>query len=108
MLYNRSFPKAVSPRYDREIAPFRAVVETTGFRTVVEYNVGERGPLVGMQHGPPAPRRPHRRPARRRASAGAPNGPNARLLAVLNALEPLPAEDALPIVEDDPPGPVAI
>jgi antitoxin VapB len=40
--------------------------------------------------------------------AGAPNGPNARLLAVLNALEPLPAEDALPIVEDDPPGPVAI
>ena len=35
-------------------------------------------------------------------------GPNARLLAVLEALEPISAEDALPIVEDDPPGPVVI
>ena len=35
---------------------------------------------------------------------GAPSGPNARLLAVLAALESLPAEDEFPATEDGPPG----
>ena len=39
---------------------------------------------------------------------GAPGGPNARLLAVLAALEPLSDEDAFPTIEDDPPGAVTL
>jgi len=39
---------------------------------------------------------------------GAPSGPNARLLAVLAALESLSAEDEFPSVEDGPPGAVTL
>jgi antitoxin VapB len=39
---------------------------------------------------------------------GAPSGPNARLLAVLAALQPLSADDAFPTIEDGPPDAVAL
>ena len=39
---------------------------------------------------------------------GEPSGPNARLLAVLAALQLLSADDAFPAIEDGPPGAVTL